>query len=64
MSIIKKCKNCELYLHCENNTEIGDDEGHCRDWEIAFGIYQSLTDKELEQFIEENPEYKVPEWLK
>lgn len=63
MSIKKKCKNCELYAHCDHYDEIGDEDGYCKDWEIAFNIYQNMTEDELKEFIKENPEYdNAPTW--
>lgn len=63
MSIEKKCKTCELYRACGHYNELPKEETGCEDWEIAFYIYQNLAPEEYKRFIEENPEYKGPEWV-
>lgn len=51
MNIEKICKNCELYPHCQHYGKEIKENDTCEDWEIAFGIYQTLPQKEAEKFI-------------
>lgn len=59
----KACSTCELYFHCQHYGELPPEETGCQNWEIAASLLMGLSDEEIEDFIQENPEYNFPRFF-
>ena len=52
MAIQKTCPNCELYYIClQGYKKLPANEEGCEDWELAFRIYQDMTEKKQKKTL-------------
>lgn len=52
MAYKKTCPTCELYFICQQGyKKMPPNEEGCEDWELAFRIYQEVTDTEAKKHL-------------